>query len=476
MSGRRRLLPTVLVSSVVAAACGGGHAAVAPGPLTLVPTPAVTKVQRLPAAAANPPQLVPRGGRAALQVAFIARPGVTIRATAPALHNAAGATLGPTGVSLLHAIDVVHASDAVPDGLGGPVPDILMPLPAKATGPSTQSLYVDVRVPRAAEPGRYTGVLTVDVGGERGTVPLAVDVARVELPAVHALRTWFLVWDDRAERMEGKPIRARYHALLRDEGIGDGTATSADLAVGVDVQAPRDGDAVQVASRARALLERRPDAIPYSYEFDEPADDAERAAAAAWGSQLHAAAPAVRQLVTAPPWPGLQPGQVGTFAVHLHDAARAGPEAKALGAELWIYSSCCEEPGDPTLLLDDLASSNAAVAPATWLAGGRGVLYWGVSAYMANPWRVPSSDPTGVANGDGVLVYPGRPAGLAGPVPSLRLELFALGLQLVDLAAVAEARGAGAEARAVLESLMGPGHDGAAWDAAQRRLVALAGG
>jgi hypothetical protein len=65
---------------------------------------------------------------------------------------------------------------------------------------------------------------------------------------------------------------------------------------------------------------------------------------------------------------------------------------------------------------------------------------------------------------------------LDGPVPSLRLKLFSLGLQLVDLAAIAEARGAGAEARTVLESLMGPGHDGAAWDAAQRRLIALAGG
>jgi hypothetical protein len=461
---------------VIAAACGGGHEAVAPTKLKLVATPAVTKVQRLPDAVETTPQVVPRGGRAALQVAFAARRGVTIQASAQALHNAAGATLGPTAVSLLHAIDVKRASDAVPDGVGGLVPDVLMPLPAKATGLATQSLYVEVPVPRTAEPGRYAGVLTVDVGGERGTVPLTVDVARVALPAAHALRTWFLVWDDRAERMEDRPIRARYHALLRDEGLGDGTATSADLAVGVDVQSPRDGNALQVANRASSLLDRRPNAIPYSYEFDEPSDDAERAAAAAWGSELHATAPDVRQLVTAPPWPGLQPGQVGTFAVHLHDAAQAAPAAKALGAELWIYSSCCEEPGDPTMLLDDFASSNAAVAPATWLAGGRGFLYWGISAYMANPWRVANSDPTGVANGDGVLVYPGRPAGLDGPVPSLRLKLFALGLQLVDLAAIAEQRGAGAEARDVLESLMGPGHDGAAWEAAERRLVALAGG
>jgi hypothetical protein len=227
------------------------------------------------------------------------------------------------------------------------------------------------------------------------------------------------------------------------------------------------------------LLEKRPGAIPYSYEFDEPSDDAARNAAAAWGRALAATAPGVRQLVTARPWNGLTPGLVGTFAVHLRDAAVAAGQARALGAELWIYSSCCERRGDPTLLLDDIASSNAAVAPATWLAGGKGLLYWSVSAYNADPWRVANTDRSGVANGDGVLLYPGRPIGRKGPVPSLRLKLFSVGMQLVDLAAMAEARGAGTEARAILAALVSRdpvSPQGASWDAAQRRLVALAGG
>ena len=433
----------------------------------------------MPATSTADVPIAPRGGRAALQVAFVVSGTPTIRAESLRLRDASGASLPPATVTLLRDIHVTRTSDAVRAGMTGSVPDPLVPLPAEAGSQRVQSLYVEVAVPRTAQPGRYTGDLAVEAGTARGSTEVTVDVASVELPDEHALRTWFLVWDDRAESMERAPVRSKYHALLHAEGIGDGTATSADRAIGIEVPAPHAADAATARQRADALLQRRPDAIPYSYEFDEPSDDAEHAAVAAWGRDLQQQAPDVRQLVTAPPWDGLAPGDVGVFAVHLKDAATALPQAHALGADLWIYSSCCERSGDPTMLMDDAASSNAAVAPATWLVGGRGVLYWGVSAYMANPWRVASTDPTGVANGDGVLIYPGRPAGLSGPVPSLRLKLFALGMQLVDLATVAEARGAGEEAHAVLTTLVNgrsAADDGAAWDAAERRLVALAGG
>ena len=102
-----------------------------------------------------------------------------------------------------------------------------------------------------------------------------------------------------------------------------------------------------------------------------------------------------------------------------------------------------------------------------------------MSAYRDDPWDVANNDRTGVANGDGVLLYPGRPVGLDGPVPSLRLKLFSIGMQLVDLAAMAEARGAGTEARSILSALVSRDPvdpDGASWDAAQRRLIALAAG
>ena len=478
MRALRRLLPTLLVPTLLAAACGGGEGD-PPRALRLVQTPAVAKLQKVPGAVAADVPLVPRGGRAALQVAFTARDGVTVGAEPLVLRNASGDGLAPATVLLLADVRVARNSDSVRGGLTGSIPDPLLPLPATARDLQFQSLYVEVAVARTAKPGRYTGDLVVHAGTVSGSTQIAVDVADVRLPAERTLRTWFLVWDDRAETMEKAPIRDAYHALLKAEGVGDGTAASADLAVGIDVASATPDAAPQVEAGAKALREQRPDAIPYSYEFDEPPDDEARGEAAAWGRALHAAAPDVRQLVTAPPWDGLAPGDVGTFAVHLRHAAASTPNVRALAAELWIYNSCCERRGDPTLLLDDVASSNAAVAPAAWLAGGKGVLYWGVSAYNANPWRIPSTDRNGIANGDGVLLYPGRPVGLEGPVPSLRLKLFAIGMQLVDLAALAEARGAGQEARSILSALVSRDQvdlDGASWEAAQRRLISLAGG
>jgi hypothetical protein len=444
-----------------------------------VAAPAVAKLQQLPAATAAAVPLVPRGGRAALQVAFKAPADVNVRTNALVLRDTAGNGLEPASVFLIDRIKVSRRSDSVRAGLSGSIPDPLLPLPTKAPDLAFQTLYVEIRIPRDAPPGRYTGTLVVDAGRDRADLPVAVDVATVQLPAVRTLRTWFLVWDDRAEAMERAPIRSAYHALLRDEGVGDGTADSADLAVGVDVDPGTPGAAERVEAEARALLQERPDAIAYSYEFDEPEDDEARAAAVAWGKEIEKSAPDVSQLVTAPPWDDVPPGAVGTFAVHLRDAADVSARVKELGAELWIYNSCCERPGDPTLLLDDAASGNASVATGAWLAGGKGVLYWGVSVYRQDPWQVPSMDPTGVANGDGVLVYPGRPVGLDKPVPSLRLKLFNVGMDLVDLAALAEQRGAGAEARSILTSLTSRDPvdpTGTSWQEAERRLVALAGG
>ena len=223
MRALRRLLPTLLATTLLAAACGGSEGD-PPGPLRLVQAPAVAKLQKLPAAVAADVPLAPRGGRAAIQVAFAARSGVTVRAEPLVLRNAAGGALAPATVLLLDDVHVSHASDAVRGGLTGSVPDPLMPLPAKAGHLRFQSLYVEVPVARTASAGRYTGDLVVHAGTVSGTTQVAVDVAAVELPAQRTLRTWFLVWDDRAEEMEKAPVRSAYHDLLRTEGIGDGTA------------------------------------------------------------------------------------------------------------------------------------------------------------------------------------------------------------------------------------------------------------
>ena len=49
------------------------------------------------------------------------------------------------------------------------------------------------------------------------------------------------------------------------------------------------------------------------------------------------------------------------FVAALSVAASALAMTHGLGAEAWVYSSCCESPASPTLLLDQSAVGNLAV-------------------------------------------------------------------------------------------------------------------
>ena len=277
----------------------------------------------------------------------------------------------------------------------------------------------------------------------------------------------------------------RIRSVLASYGVGDGTAAGGDAAVGVppdSLPAGASDETLQrvargVAAAAARLRSHVPGAVPYSYVVDEPSA-AQLAQARSWGEALAREAPGVRQFVTAPPDPALG-SSVGAWAMHLHDLT---PEQLAtvhgLGAEAWVYSSCCETPGDPTLLLDQDAVGNLAVAPAAWQQGAAGLFYWSVNEYTGDPYtdaRNHDDEPARIGNGDGVLLYPGRPLGLRAPNASLRLALVAAGLQIADEAALLARRGHADQARALLGRVL-PGtakfvDSPAAWQAVERALL-----
>jgi Domain of unknown function (DUF4091) len=126
----------------------------------------------------------------------------------------------------------------------------------------------------------------------------------------------------------------------------------------------------------------------------------------------------------------------------------------------------------------DARKDNLAVAPASWLQGGRGLLYWSVNDYTGDPYRDPlnhGEEEGRTSNGDGVLLYPGRPFGLLAPNPSLRIALVAAGLQITDEAALLARRGHGDEARAILRRVL-PGtaefvDNPASWQNVERMLL-----
>jgi hypothetical protein len=88
--------------------------------------------------------------------------------------------------------------------------------------------------------------------------------------------------------------------------------------------------------------------------------------------------------------------------------------------------------------------------------GLRGELHYDMlHAWTGDPWR----DPRAFAgNGDGTLLYPGRPEALGGahpfPVESIRLAIVRDALEDAELVALARARGLGALADRLLARLL----------------------
>lgn len=429
-------------------------------------------------AAFSPNLVAPKGGAAMFQI--------VLRGVAAAPRSAAavgGVPAAWVDVKAERWIRVRRHSAAVPHGQVGLVPDPLVPVSRARPAAGMVVLRIRIRVPRTAPAGRRGGAIRVAVGGRTLSVPFRLRVSGVRLPA-RAFDTWLLIWGSWAQRAEGRDSAPqRIRSLLTSLRLGDSTGASGgavNVFSATDTARRNPGAAAKLAHRrAVSLWRRSPGRAAYSYVFDEPRSSGDARAVARYGQALARSAPRVRQFVTSAPRRGLDAGRGAIYAMHLQDltAARVN-RARAGGGAAWAYSSCCERGGDASLLLDQRATGNLAVAPATWMQGGKGLFYWGVTVYEHDPWRQAEQplDGSRVSNGDGVLVYPGRSQGLTGPVSSLRLELTAAGVQIVDLAAMLAHRGRAAEARRILRPVL-PGTarfnaSASAWLTVEQRLIA----
>lgn len=137
--------------------------------------------------------------------------------------GAVGALIGPRGATIPRSAvtvaregpyTVVQESDG--EGERGLWPDPLIPdrdplldgdggaFPLRLRGSSAAALWVDVAVPRRADPGLYRGVLRIRrAGGTRlADVPIRLTVRPFALPATSSLRSIFLInpWDVCAPR------------------------------------------------------------------------------------------------------------------------------------------------------------------------------------------------------------------------------------------------------------------------------------
>lgn len=386
----------------------------------------------------------------------------------------------------------------------GRVPDALIPVehappwrpyPLAVAPRRNGIVWVDVELPRAA--GVHRG--TVVVNAER--IPLEIEVAARALPE-RPVATMLFDDAENLKRRLGTDVEAELWKLLRRHrltplhvastpedvdrqraaldgslygGKGDGV-----LAIGAygDLGEPTPEKletVLAIGDRLGPLLETTD---TFVYAVDE---DCESPYGPAWKALLAATrhAKRIRVAWTCSKDPGAQgvdiPIQLGTY-----DVAKA-KAARAQGKEVWIYNG--QQPHTGTFLLDA-----PAIAPRVngWIQGVHDIprwFYWEVGFwYDGNRGGHGPYDPFVTAetfhdadgdwaNGDGVLVYPGRQVdrftehslGWDGVLPSIRLKNWRRGVQdagYVQYARIVDRAAADAIARRVLPAVLAEAKEG----------------
>ena len=221
-----------------------------------------------------------------------------------------------------------------------------------------------------------------------------------------------------------------------------------------------------------------------------------------WGRAIREAKSVVKVLVVEQPWTA--PGQAGAdsawgdlygavdiwcplFSLHRQDSAA---QREALGETIWTYTALCQGPPTPWWHIDFPLLNYRVPAWIAWRDGMKGLLYWGGMSYWSetdDPWthaprytgngQPQQGDKGLVFNGEGSLVYPARPVGYDGVVPSIRLKALRDAIQDYEYLALLGRLGKAPEAqrivRSLIESFFQWNKDPAAYEQARSKLAAL---
>ncbi len=367
-----------------------------------------------------------------------------------------------------------------------------------------QPVWADVTVPRETAAGVYTGSFRVAAkGAESVEIPVRLEVWDFTLPdgpshenhfggfhyaarylGIDAASDEFATIEDRyIAMMAAHRINPPIPSRLLPSVTGDGTVEVNDETDGklsefverhhlTNIQVPRApfGDMLG-ANREKAknfyrswyayLEQKGWTKGAYLYMLDEPNSAEAYEEVRQLGALVREAEPRLRRLVVEQPY--VQHPDWGTLDdaidiwcplfgfVHEESVKRV----QARGDEVWSYSALVQSaPGyhpeyetvkndNPPYWQIDFPVTSYRVAP--WLNrryGITGLLYWS-TVYWFSPDRNPWDDPGFRVrwNGDGALFYPGREAGIDGPIASIRLKNLRDGLEDYEYFVILESLG-----------------------------------
>jgi len=331
----------------------------------------------------------------------------------------------------------------------------------------SQSIWLDVYVPRDAPTGKYSGNVTVTAGKEKRTMRVSLNVCNVTIPVTPYLNThvWFLIRhatptvsaeDYNADCIKGlkyrftSPPKLPWDKTLikgadgkwaADWSLFDkevekylklgSTCFRLDF-IGWAADEPQGEQQEEYRTKLKIVSEHLRamgwmDRFLF-YHFDEvPVEKA--AGITRFCDFIKAVDPGYQILGTV--YPGTYPqmtGRVNIWCPHITDFnPQFMTERKRSGDKSWIYTCMGTGPSqfpDPWKI-DWRGTGASAMVWWMWSQGVQGYLYWAVDCYWSDPW-VSHAINTGF-NGDGFMFYNASDPEqrskdwLAPVVPSIRL-------------------------------------------------------
>ncbi len=347
----------------------------------------------------------------------------------------------------------------------GLYPDPLPPLRGAFDVPpeATQSLWFQVTAAPECPAGVYSGSVTLRQGGrEFAQIPVEVKVRNFALPVTPSFDSSFGIYGTCgfAEAEGVEPGSEAYRKLLekyywflverrlmpRELPVPPESPETARFLNDPRVRSFNLGSFSdesynkldKLAETAELFRRKNQLGKAYVYALDEP-PVGNYGLCIGFARELHKRTDnRVPHLLTVchPPAPELFGSvDIWSLSLNLCDPDFIAARQKA-GEKVWWYT--CNQPQAPypTYLVDDSGVSHRLLS---WLQVAyniEGLLYWGVDVWKTEwkgepkIWKTAAIDPH--VNGDGFLLYPGKPAGVDGPVTSLRLEIIRDGNEDVE--------------------------------------------
>jgi len=368
-------------------------------------------------------------------------------------------------------------------GSAGMYPDALIPYQPNqgrleaATAHINQGYYIELRTGKDTPAGIYSAEVTVisDKGQEQLRAPFTVEVVDAVFPDASYSETavgieysqFYALNSVEQDTPGGDALYKQYYEYLLDHKIssyylphdilsGEADAYMSDPRVTSFILPYPEDDARLQEYYAKVLSNPDWARKALFYPIDEPGSAEDFAAYNEITDRLAALCPGYHMVTPFFKWAisdggadfdglAIQGGRSDILCPHVDLFLKKGfPEALAervegSGGRAWWYPALAADAGCGNLFIHQPGTNYRLLFWQQYQQALTGFLYWCATYWdRENPWLSSATFDSYEHAGEGSWFYPGRPIGLDGPVPSLRLKNVADGLEDYDLLRMAE--------------------------------------